>query len=224
MEILNLKLSEIKPYERNAKKHDEKQIKNVMESINHFGFVQPVVVDKNNVLIIGHCRTVAAKRLHMKEVPCYRMEDLTEEQVDKLRLLDNKLNESKWNFDLLNEDIPELDFMDFEIDWGIDDLLDDEMEIIENEILTEPITQKGDSWILGQHRITCGSSTKEEIIKTLIECEQTNQKCCMCELDQKDVDDIVQRYIDFKKQSDNVYLIRDGKKIKYQDLIEKENQ
>lgn len=117
MKIENMLIKDIKPYERNAKKHDETQIKNVMESIKQFGIAQPLVIDKDGVLIIGHCRLIACKRLKMKEVPVVRMDDLTQEQVDKLRLLDNKLNESEWDYDLLAEDIPALDFSDFDIDW-----------------------------------------------------------------------------------------------------------
>ena len=108
MKIEQLPIKEIKPYERNAKKHDETQIKNVMESIKQFGFAQPLVVDKDNVLIIGHCRLIASKRLKLKEVPVVRMDELTQEQVDKLRLLDNKLNESEWDFELLAEEIPNM--------------------------------------------------------------------------------------------------------------------
>ena len=133
METIKLKTSDIKPYERNAKKHDERQIKNVMESIKQFGFVQPVVVDKDNVLIIGHCRLIAAKRLQMQEIDAVKAEDLTQEQVDKLRLLDNKLNESDWDIDLLLEDIPQLDFSDFDIDWGLPDT-DNPAEIEHNRL------------------------------------------------------------------------------------------
>ena len=119
MNIENMAIKDIKPYERNAKKHDERQIKNVTESIKQFGFAQPLVVDKDNVLIIGHCRLIASKRLNLEKVPVVRMDDLTEEQVDKLRLLDNKLNESEWDFDLLLEDIPQLEFNGFDVDWGL---------------------------------------------------------------------------------------------------------
>ena len=90
MNIKNLKVKNIKPYDRNAKKHDETQIKNVVESIKQFGFAQPLVVDKNNELIIWHCRLIAAKRLKMDEVPVLVMDNLSNEQVEKLRLLDNK--------------------------------------------------------------------------------------------------------------------------------------
>lgn len=119
MNIEYLKTSALVPYERNAKRHDERQIKNVAESIKQFGFAQPVVVDKDNVVIIGHCRLLAAKRLKLDTVPAVKLDELTEEQVQKLRLLDNKLNESDWDMHLLSLDVPALDFSDFDIDWGL---------------------------------------------------------------------------------------------------------
>lgn len=78
MNIENMKVNDIKPYEKNAKKHDKTQIDNVAESIKQFGFAQPLVVDKDNVLIIGHCRLIAAKQLKLREVPVVKMEELTE--------------------------------------------------------------------------------------------------------------------------------------------------
>lgn len=96
MQIVMKSLGEIQPYSKNAKKHDARQIKNVAESIKQYGFVQPVVVDKNNVIVIGHCRALAAKKLGIKEVPCVCVDDLTPEQVNALRLVDNKSNESDW--------------------------------------------------------------------------------------------------------------------------------
>lgn len=119
MNIINLKIKDLKPYEKNAKKHDKTQINNVAESIKQFGMVQPIVVDKDNIVIIGHCRLEACKKLKFKEVPCVKAEDLDEEQVAKLRLLDNKLNESEWDFDLLSEELFDLDMSGFELDWGI---------------------------------------------------------------------------------------------------------
>lgn len=119
MQTQMVSVSDLKPYPGNAKKHDETQIKNVMQSIKEYGVVQPLVVDKNNVLIIGHCRLIAAKRLKLKEVPVVRLDDLSEEEAQKLRLLDNKLNESEWDFDLLADQVPELDFSDFDIDWEL---------------------------------------------------------------------------------------------------------
>ena len=81
MIIKDLPLKDLIPFDRNAKKHDETQIKNVMESIKQFGFAQPLVVDKNNVVIIGHCRLIAAKRLKLKTVPTLQMDDLNDDQV-----------------------------------------------------------------------------------------------------------------------------------------------
>lgn len=119
MNIENIKISKLKPYEKNAKKHDETQINNVAESIKQFGMVQPIVIDKDNVVIIGHCRLEACKKLNFKEVPCVRADDLTEEQVNKLRLVDNKLNESEWDYELLGEELSILDLDEFELDWNL---------------------------------------------------------------------------------------------------------
>ena len=101
MEIKQIKIQDIKPYEKNAKKHTRKQIDQVANSIKRFGFVQPLVIDKNNELIIGHCRLEASKKLGMTEVPTLKLEDLSEEEVKALRLADNKLNESAWDMDLI---------------------------------------------------------------------------------------------------------------------------
>lgn len=119
MEIKQVKLGDITPYKNNAKKHDKTQIANVAESIKQFGFVQPIVLSADNTIVIGHCRYLAAKKLGMDSVPCYYVEDLTEEQIRKLRNLDNKLNESEWDLDLLSLDIDGLDFSGFDVDWGI---------------------------------------------------------------------------------------------------------
>lgn len=119
LQIENVALSEIKPYEHNAKKHDEKQIGNVAESIYQFGWQQPLVLDKDKVIIIGHCRYLAAKKLKLKTVPCKIAADLTADEVKKLRALDNKLNESEWDLDMLSLVIGGLDFKGFDVDWGI---------------------------------------------------------------------------------------------------------
>ena len=119
MEIRNISIKDLRPYKKNAKKHDATQINNVAESIKQFGMVQPIVVDKDNVVIIGHCRLEACKKLKYKEVPCVKADDLTDEQVAKLRLLDNKLNESDWDFELLSEELLDLDLSEFDLDWGV---------------------------------------------------------------------------------------------------------
>ena len=171
METVKLKINEITPYEKNAKKHDEKQIKNVMESIKQFGFVQPIVVDKDNVVIIGHCRLLAAKRLKMDEVDAVIADQLTDEQVSKLRLLDNKLNESEWDIDLLMDEVPELNWDGFDVDWGIPDIEDIETEIVEDEPPEPPKeakTKPGDLYQLGRHRLLCGDATSLDDLQKLL--------------------------------------------------------
>ena len=121
MKVANRNLAELTPYAGNAKKHDSTQIANVAESIRQFGFVQPIVIDRDDVIVIGHCRALAAKKLGMKEVPCVCVDDLTPEQVNALRIVDNKSNESEWDFDILPDELAELDFSGFDFDFGLED-------------------------------------------------------------------------------------------------------
>lgn len=133
MNIVQKKLSEIVPYAKNAKKHDKKQIANVAESIKQYGFVQPIVIDRDGVIVIGHCRAMAAKKLGMEEVPCVCVDDLIPEQVNALRLVDNKSNESDWDFDLLKGELPELDLSAFDFDFSFPELDESEIEEMTNE-------------------------------------------------------------------------------------------
>lgn len=161
MEVKNRKLSSITAYGKNAKKHDKTQINNVAESIKQYGFVQPIVIDRDGVIVIGHCRAMAAKKLGMEEVPCVCVDDLTPEQVNALRLVDNKSNESAWDFDLLAEELPELDLAAFDFDWGLRDELNH--SVIEDDydpvLPAEPKSKIGDVYQLGNHRLMCGDST-----------------------------------------------------------------
>lgn len=165
-------LDTIKPYEKNAKKHDQTQIDNVAESIRQYGFVQPIVADRDGVIVIGHCRALGAKKLGLKEVPCVCVDDLTEEQVNALRLVDNKSNESDWDFDLLADELPELDLSAFDFDWGLPD--DQTEEVVEDDVpevdeKSEPITKLGDIWQLGRHRLMCGDSTDKATMELLMD-------------------------------------------------------
>lgn len=170
MNITNKAIADLIPYAANAKKHDEKQIKNVAESIKQFGFVQPVVVDRAGVIVIGHCRVLAAKKLGMKEVPCVCVDDLTPEQVNALRLVDNKSNESEWDFDLLADELPGLDLSAFDFDWGLRDELDD--SVVEDDydpvLPAEPKSRLGDIYQLENHRLMCGDSTSLSDVQKLV--------------------------------------------------------
>lgn len=180
MNVKNINIKDIRPYENNAKKHDKTQINNVAESIKQYGFVQPIVIDKDGVIVIGHCRALAAKKLGLKEVPCVCVEDLTEEQVKALRIVDNKSNESEWDFDILPDELAEIDLSNFSFDFGIEDE-EEEDEIVEDEAPevdedAEPITKLGDIWQLGRHRLMCGSSLAQADIDKLLDgakCELT---------------------------------------------------
>ena len=175
MKIEMMKIKDIIPYEKNAKKHNRTQIQNVAESIRRFGFAQPLVVDKDNVLIIGHCRLLASKTLQIREVPVVRMDELSEEQVKELRLLDNKLNESDWDMELLADELKDLDMTGFDIDWELPEE-EPEPEIIEDEIPeeVEDIAHAGEIWQLGEHRLICGDSTKEIVIADLMAGEKAD--------------------------------------------------
>jgi DNA modification methylase len=173
MNIKNIKIGELTPYEKNTKKHDAKQIANVAESIRQYGFVQPLVVDAHNVVVIGHCRLLAAKKLNMTEVPCVCVDDLTDEQVRALRIVDNKSNESPWDFDLLGDELAVIDLSGFEFDFGIE-LPDEDKEIVEDEAPevdedAEPIAKLGDIWQLGRHRLMCGDSTDKATVELLMD-------------------------------------------------------
>ena len=172
MQVVNRRTEDLIPHTKNAKKHDKRQINNVAESIKQYGFVQPIVVDRDGVIVIGHCRALAAKKLGVEEVPCVCVDDLTPEQVNALRLVDNKSNESDWDFDLLAEELPELDLSAFDFDWGISDDITE--EVIEDEAPevdedAEPITKLGDIWQLGRHRLMCGDSTDKETVELLMD-------------------------------------------------------
>lgn len=168
--IEQIQVSELIPYEKNAKLHDERQIQNVAESIKRYGFVQPVVVDKNNVIVIGHCRVLAAKLLELESVPCMRIEDLTDEEINALRIIDNKTNESDWDEELLTQELATLDLTGFDLDFNISEpertIIEDEVpDIAEGE---EPLVKIGEVWTLGKHRLMCGDSTNENDVFVLM--------------------------------------------------------
>ena len=129
MNIVMMKISDIKEYENNPRKNDD-AVDAVASSIKSFGFKVPVIVDSNNVIIAGHTRVKACKKLGITEVPCVIADDLTEDQIKAFRLADNKVSEkASWNIELLSEELEDLDLdMDqfgFEID---DDFIDDYLD------------------------------------------------------------------------------------------------
>lgn len=119
MELKKIELSKIKPYEKNARKNDD-AVEYVIKSIKQCEYIAPIILDENNVILAGHTRYKALKKLGYKEAECVIKEGLTEEQKKKYRLLDNKTSEfAEWDFDLLEDELTDLDFGDLDIDWGI---------------------------------------------------------------------------------------------------------
>jgi len=170
MEVVNKNIMEIYPYEKNPRKNDE-AVKYVANSIKEFGFKVPIVIDKNGVIVAGHTRYKASKKLGLKEVPCIIADDLNEDQIKAFRLADNKVSElAEWDFPILTEELENLD-IDME-QFGFEDLeIEEEKEIIEDEVPEvpeEPKAKLGDIYQLGNHRLMCGDSTKAEDVSKLM--------------------------------------------------------
>ena len=121
MELQTLKIKDIHPYERNARKNDQ-AVDAVAKSIEQCSYVAPIVVDENHVILAGHTRWKALKKLGRTECECIVKDGLTDEQKKKYRLLDNKTNElADWDFDLLADELDGLDFGSLDLDWGIEE-------------------------------------------------------------------------------------------------------
>jgi site-specific DNA-methyltransferase (adenine-specific) len=165
-----ISVDKVIPYGKNAKKHPKKQIEQIANSIKAFGFNQPIVLDKKNVLIVGHGRLEAAKLLGLKEVP-YITVDIPESKVKAYRLADNKLNESDWDMQLVIEELQEMSedeviLTGFDLDLLVDpDEADDAVPALPDE----PKSVIGDLYELGEHRVLCGDSTKVEDVERLMD-------------------------------------------------------
>ena len=130
MEIINKKIEELKMYDKNPRKNDD-SVDYVANSIKQFGFKVPLVIDKDGVIVTGHTRYKASKKLGLKEVPCIIADDLTPEQIRAFRIADNKVTEkSSWDLDLLKEEFDDL--LDFDMtDFGFGEF---EVTMLESDI------------------------------------------------------------------------------------------
>lgn len=172
MKVQNVSIQDVKPYPNNPRNNDS-GVDAVANSIKEFGWQQPIVVDKDNVIIVGHTRYKAAKKLGMKEVPVVIASNLSDEQVRAYRLADNKTGElTDWDMGLLDDelgDIADIDMSDFGFDL---DIPDDEEEVQEDDFdeepPEEPKSKLGQVYQLGRHRLMCGDSTKAEDVKKLV--------------------------------------------------------
>lgn len=181
-------IGKIIPYHNNPRKNED-AIDAVAASIEEFGFQQPIVVDKDMVIIVGHTRYAAAKELGLATVPVVVAKNLSEEQARAYRLADNKTNElAKWDEDLFVEEIGaieeidmslfgfgsiDLDEAESEIE-SLDNIVEDDFDI--DEVEPDHNVQLGDIWQCGEHRVMCGSSTSEEDVRLLL----NGKKMDMC--------------------------------------------
>lgn len=170
MNIVNFKIEDLIPYENNPRINDD-AVEYVKNSIKEFGFKVPIIIDKNNVIVAGHTRYKACKELGINEIPCIVADDLTDEQIKAFRLADNKVSEkAQWDLSKLDEEL--LEIKDFDMtDFGFD-FFEEEQETVEDdfeaELPEEPQSKLGDIYQLGNHRLMCGDSTKEENVEKLM--------------------------------------------------------
>lgn len=165
MIVKEIEITSLKEYENNPRINGA-AVEKVAASINEFGFKVPIVIDKNNVIVCGHTRVKAAQSLGLDVVPCIVADDLTDEQIKAFRLADNKTAElADWDFAKLDEELSELADIDFDMSrFGFEFDSDDDITVIEDEAPevdeeAPPVTQLGDIWQLGRHRLMCGDST-----------------------------------------------------------------
>lgn len=184
MNIINMKISDIRPYEKNPRFNDN-AVDAVAKSIKEFGFRSPIVVDKDHVIVCGHSRFKAAQKLGLAEVPVHVAADLTPEQIQAYRIADNRTAEiADWNYDLLPLEIRELQDADFDLSLlGFDtDELDrllngtDADAVVDGEtepdavpdVPEEAASRRGTLYRLGDHLLLCGDATKPEDIAKLM--------------------------------------------------------
>lgn len=177
MQIIEKSIDELIPYAQNPRCNDE-AVDAVASSIASFGFNVPCVIDSHNVLITGHTRLKAAKKLGLKTVPCICADSLTPAQVKAYRLADNKVSElASWDMSLLESELAQLDDLQFDMTpFGFEEISDDESSeesdvLPEMESDSEPVSRLGDVWQLGRHRLMCGDATSYDDVMTLTQGE-----------------------------------------------------
>ena len=184
MIIRDIKITDIKPYKNNPRNNDA-AVKAVAESIMRFGFKVPIVLDKDNEVVAGHTRLRAATELGLEVVPCLIADDLSEAEIKAFRLADNKTAElASWDVSMLGVELEALNelSLDFSMeDFGFDSLDaapdSTKAEVKEDDFDTNaalaeietPMSQRGDVWLLGKHRLMCGDSTSIEEVETLMD-------------------------------------------------------
>ena len=173
MKIIMMKTDDLIEYDNNPR-HNDEAVDAVANSISEFGFKVPIIITSDNIIVAGHTRLKASKKLGLSEVPCIIANDLTEEQIKAFRLADNKTSElATWDFDALMEELDNID-MDM-LQFGFEDLYDDIPDNAEDddfdvydELEDDAESKRGDIYVLGRHRVLCGDSTLKTDVDTLV--------------------------------------------------------
>ncbi len=181
-------VSKLVPYVNNARTHNAQQITKLRSSLREFGFINPVIIDREYNVIAGHGRILAAKEEGIEEVPCVFVDYLTPAQKKAYILADNRMSmDAGWDEELLRVEIEALQAESFDVGLtGFDekdiaelfageggDAQDDDFDVDE-ELQKPPVSKSGDMWLLGNHRLICGDSTKEETYAVLMVGKQAN--------------------------------------------------
>jgi DNA modification methylase len=189
LNIVYQDIDSLKLRANNPRTHSDKQVKQIANSISQFGFTNPILIDEQNIVIAGHGRIAAAKTLRMLEVPTIYLAALSDAEIRAYVIADNKLAENAgWDMDILAIEFQELINLDLdfditltgfdtaEIDLLIEPVNDDEFidDIPLADTDKSPVTELGDVWILGQHRILCADATKQQSYERLLRDEKAN--------------------------------------------------
>ena len=185
LKVEYIPISELKPYENNAKIHTPEQIEQIKESIQEFGMNDPIGIwGKDNLIVEGHGRLLACQQLGMKEVPIIRLDDLTDDQRKAYTLIHNQTTmNTGFDIDILNEELEsiDLDMSDYGFDIEIDDI-EEGTEVKEDETPEvkdgEPKAKLGDIYKLGNHRLMCGDSTDVTAIDRLMDGAKADMVFC----------------------------------------------
>jgi DNA modification methylase len=186
LSVVYRELSSLRPYQGNARRHSKRQLRQIAESIRSFGFANPILVDTNGMIVAGHGRAEAAKLIGMAEVPTVTLEGLTEDQIRAYVLADNRLAErAKWDHDTLAIELQHLATVDLGFDLTVTGFEIAEIDLaigtapaqdLEDELEPEdvgvPVTQPGDLWLLGKHRVLCGNALDAACYETLMNGQQ----------------------------------------------------
>lgn len=176
-------ISDLVPYEKNTRVHKKVQVEQIMDSIIEFGFTSPILISDKNGILAGHGRLMAAQKLKLDKVPVIRLDYLTEDQQRAYVIADNKIAENaEWDYPLLTQELKDLEELDFDIGklgfsvGELDDLLNLDTEPApapkvkkeKEQLPDQPITKRGDVWVLGEHRLVCGFPVDVEFYDQLL--------------------------------------------------------